>query len=118
MEILPTAWVVPQRLARGEFQFAVMPWTRVAAASAHGEDLVLVCGSGCEEAAIVVRQGLALEDVQTLAFPVLRHRLVVNFAAQSDGVSADKIIDRLIASTPTKEDELTSDARFKKIFAS
>ena len=43
---------------------------------------------------------------------------IVNFAAQSDGVSADKIIDRLIASTPTKEDELTSDARFKKIFAS
>ena len=36
----------------------------------------------------------------------------------SDGVSADKIIDRLIASTPTKEDELLSDARFKKIFAS
>ena len=45
-------------------------------------------------------------------------KLVVNFAAQSDGVTADKIIDRLIASTPTKEDELTSDARFKKIFAS
>jgi hypothetical protein len=35
-----------------------------------------------------------------------------------DGVTADRIIDRLIASTPTKEDELTSDARFKKIFAS
>ena len=50
--------------------------------------------------------------------PVLRHRLVVNFAAESDGVTADKIIDRLIASTPTKEDELTSDARFQKIFAS
>ena len=47
-----------------------------------------------------------------------RPHYVVNFAAQSDGVSADKIIDRLIASTPTKEDELTSDARFKKIFAS
>ena len=33
-------------------------------------------------------------------------------------VTADRVIDRLIASTPTKEDELTSDARFKKIFAS
>ena len=69
VEILPTAWVVPQRLVRGEFQFAVMPWTRVATASSRGEDLVLICGSGCEEAAIVVRRGLALEDVQSLAVP-------------------------------------------------
>jgi len=64
------------------------------------------------------RTHVSTDDIQALAKPVLRHRLVVNFAAQSDGVSADKIIDRLIASTPTKEDELTSDARFKKIFAS
>ena len=53
-----------------------------------------------------------------LAKPVLRHRMVVNFAAESDGVSADDIIDRLLQETPTKEDELTRDARFKKIFAS
>lgn len=64
------------------------------------------------------RTHVSTDDIQALAKPVLRHRLVVNFAAQSDGVSPDKIIDRLIASTPTKEDELTSDARFKKIFAS
>src|ERR1022692_2176226 len=42
--IEPTAAVVPQRLLRGEIQFAVMPWTRVAVASACGEPLVLVCG--------------------------------------------------------------------------
>jgi MoxR-like ATPase len=64
------------------------------------------------------RTHVSTDDIQALAKPVLRHRIVVNFAAQSDGVSADKLIDRLIASTPTKEDELTSDARFKKIFAS
>ncbi|MCI0537509.1 MAG: MoxR family ATPase [Verrucomicrobiales bacterium] len=64
------------------------------------------------------RTHVTTDDVQALAKPVLRHRLVINFAAQSDGISPDKIIDRLIASTPTKEDELTSDARFKKIFAS
>ena len=64
------------------------------------------------------RTHVATDDIQALARPVLRHRLVVNFAAQSDGVSADKIIDRLLAATPTKEDELINDARFKKIFAS
>jgi MoxR-like ATPase len=49
---------------------------------------------------------------------VLRHRLVVNFAAESEGVTPDNIIDRLLETTPTKEDELTRDSRFQKIFAS
>jgi MoxR-like ATPase len=64
------------------------------------------------------RTHVSTDDIQALAKPVLRHRIVVNFAAESEGVSSDDIIDRLIAITPTKEDELTSDARFKKIFAS
>src|SRR5262245_13161745 len=65
----PTAWVVPQQLTAGEIQFAVIPWTRVAAAAACNEDLVAVCGSGCEEAALVVRKGIELDDVETLAVP-------------------------------------------------
>jgi MoxR-like ATPase len=61
---------------------------------------------------------VSTEDIVALAKPVLRHRLVVNFAAESEGVTSDHIIDRLLAVTPTKEDELTRDARFQKIFAS
>jgi MoxR-like ATPase len=64
------------------------------------------------------RTHVATDDIQALAKPVLRHRLVVNFAAESDGVTQDDIIDKLLAVTPTKEDELTTDARFQKIFAS
>ncbi|MFK8115048.1 MAG: AAA family ATPase [Rubripirellula sp.] len=59
-----------------------------------------------------------VEDIQSLAKPVLRHRMVVNFAADSDGVTSDDVIDRIIAATPTTEDELSRDARFQKIFAS
>jgi MoxR-like ATPase len=59
-----------------------------------------------------------IEDIQFLAGPVLRHRLVVNFAAESDGISSDDVIKRIIAATPTTEDELSRDARFQKIFAS
>ena len=64
------------------------------------------------------RTHVSTEDIQALARPVLRHRMVVNFAAESDGVTPDSVIDRLVQSTPTREDELTSDARFKAIFAS
>ena len=69
IEIQPTAWMVPERLHSGTVQFAVIPWTRVAAGSARGDDLVLICGSGYEEAAVVVRSGLALDQVQTVALP-------------------------------------------------
>ena len=64
------------------------------------------------------RTHVSTDDIIALARPVLRHRLVINFAAESDGVTQDNIIDRLIEITPTKEDELTSDARFQAIFAS
>ncbi len=64
------------------------------------------------------RTHVTTEDIQQLAKPVLRHRVMVNFAAESEGVSEDDIIDRLVAMTPTDEDELTSDARFQEIFAS
>jgi MoxR-like ATPase len=64
------------------------------------------------------RTHVTTDDIQTLAKPALRHRIVVNFAAESDGITADDIVDRLLRETPTKEDELTSDARFQTIFAS
>ena len=60
----------------------------------------------------------SFEDIQALAKPVLRHRLVVNFAAESEGVTPDQVVDRLLQITPAQEDELTRDARFQKIFAS
>ncbi|MFO0897115.1 MAG: MoxR family ATPase [Pirellulales bacterium] len=64
------------------------------------------------------RSHATTDDIQALAKPVLRHRLVVNFAAESDGVTSDLIIDKLLETTPAREDELARDARFQKIFAS
>ena len=64
------------------------------------------------------RSHVAVEDIQALAKPVLRHRIVVNFAAESDGISSDDIIEQLLQATPTQEDELANDSRFQAIFAS
>lgn len=64
------------------------------------------------------RSHVSVEDIHALAKPVLRHRIVVNFAAESDGVSSDDIIDQLLQVTPTQEDELANDTRFQAIFAS
>jgi ABC-type nitrate/sulfonate/bicarbonate transport system substrate-binding protein len=69
LSIAPTAWTVPQRLIDGEVQFAVIPWTRVAADKSKGNRLTLICGSGFEEAAMVVRNGLTVEQVTEVAVP-------------------------------------------------
>ncbi|MDH3716720.1 MAG: MoxR family ATPase [Planctomycetota bacterium] len=64
------------------------------------------------------RTHVSTDDIQALAKPVLRHRLVVNFAAESEGVTQDDIVEKLLGETPTKEDELSSNARFQEIFSS
>jgi MoxR-like ATPase len=73
---------------------------------------------GKARALLYGRTHVSTDDIRALAKPVLRHRMVVNFAAESEGITTDTIIDRLIANTPTREDELLNDARFKTIFAS
>lgn len=39
------------------------------------------------------------EDVKSIAKPVLRHRLVLNFRSKADGVDSDMLIDEIINST-------------------
>jgi NitT/TauT family transport system substrate-binding protein len=69
VEIQPTAWMIPERLSDGSVHFGVVPWTRVAAESIEDGKLTLICGSGYEEAAVVVRAGLELDRVRTVAVP-------------------------------------------------
>jgi MoxR-like ATPase len=58
------------------------------------------------------------EDIQALAFPVLRHRILTNFTAASEGISSDTVIKKLLEETPADDNALMRDERFKKIFAS
>ena len=63
------------------------------------------------------RTYVSTDDIAALASPVLRHRIVTSFSAESEGITPDKVVERLIAETPSKEGELTSDPRLQKIFA-
>jgi len=64
------------------------------------------------------RSHVAAEDIRALAPAVLRHRIVVGFTAESEGVTPDAIIERIVDGTPTHEDALARDPRFQTIFAS
>jgi MoxR-like ATPase len=51
-------------------------------------------------AAMDGRFSVALEDVQKIAIPVLRHRISTNFQAQAEGMSNEDLILRLIRDIP------------------
>jgi len=63
------------------------------------------------------RTHVSTDDIQALAAPVLRHRIVTNFSAESEGITTDRVIDELLKVTPAKEGELSRDPRLQKIFA-
>src|SRR5204863_7583444 len=49
------------------------------------------------------RAHVQTEDIQALAYPVLRHRILTNFTAASEGVTSDTVIKKMLAETPSKE---------------
>jgi len=51
-------------------------------------------------AAMDARHSVAIEDVQKIAVPVLRHRISTNFQAQAEGMTNEDIIERLVRETP------------------
>ena len=46
------------------------------------------------------RYHVAFDDIRALSHPVLRHRVLTNFHAQSEGITSDTLIDRLLESVP------------------
>jgi len=46
------------------------------------------------------RSHVALEDIRALALPVLRHRLLLNYRAEADGIRVESIVQRLVETVP------------------
>nr|HNH59360.1 MoxR family ATPase [Cyclobacteriaceae bacterium] len=55
----------------------------------------LVLGAKCN-ALLNGKYSPDIEDVQAIAKPVLRHRIVRNFKAEAEGISVDEVISRLV----------------------
>jgi MoxR-like ATPase len=45
---------------------------------------------------------VSLDDVRALALPVLRHRVLVNFQAEAEGLDADALVSRLLDEVPAR----------------
>jgi len=72
----------------------VQKWVRWGAGPRAGQALLL----GAKARALLDGRVVAApDDVAAVALPVLRHRVLVNFQAEADGIDADAIVDRLLA---------------------
>ena len=69
-------------------------WVRWGAGPRAGQALML----GAKARALLDGRSVAApDDVSAVAFPVLRHRILVNFQAEADAIDADVIVGRLLA---------------------
>jgi MoxR-like ATPase len=51
-------------------------------------------------AAMDGRFSVAIDDVQKVAVPVLRHRISTNFQAQAEGMTTEDVVARLLREIP------------------
>ena len=59
--------------------------------------------AGKARAALRGRCHVAVEDIRELCLPILRHRIIPNFAARSQGMTSDTLITRLLDDIPADE---------------
>lgn len=75
----------------------IKEWVDWGAGPRAGQFLIL---GGKALAAMDGRFSVAIQDVQKIAIPVLRHRISTNFQAQAEGISPEDIIQRLLREIP------------------
>jgi MoxR-like ATPase len=75
----------------------VRKWVRWGAGPRAGQALLL---GGKARALLEGRTVVDFEDIRAIALPVLRHRVLVNFQAEADGIDADEIVRRLLDHVP------------------
>jgi MoxR-like ATPase len=46
---------------------------------------------------------VSVDDIRAVALPVLRHRIILNFSAQSEGLTTDDVIRKLLDAVPADE---------------
>ena len=77
----------------------IRQWVRWGAGPRAGQALLL---AGKARAVLHGRPAVSLEDVRAVAPPVLRHRVLVNFQAEADGIDAEAVVARLLDAVPAR----------------
>jgi MoxR-like ATPase len=80
----------------GQLDF-IDKWVKWGAGLRASQALIL---GGKARALMHGRYHVSVKDIQALAPPILRHRVITNFYAESEHISSDNIIERLLEAVP------------------
>jgi MoxR-like ATPase len=102
------------RLTAGECPDWVKEWLQWGAGPRASQNLVL----GAKAHALLNgRFYVAAEDIRAVAKPVLRHRLITSFQAEAEGITTDKVVDRLLEETKPNDSAVLADGKLPKVVA-
>ncbi len=76
----------------------VKDWVSWGAGPRAGQAMILTAKARALQAG---RFSVTLEDVKKVAFPVLRHRIIVNFRAEAEGITSDSVTQNLVEQAST-----------------
>jgi MoxR-like ATPase len=81
----------------------VKKYVRWGAGPRAGQALILGAKA---RAALAGRFAVSPADIQRVAHPVLRHRVLRNFAAEAEGVSIERVIGNLLETVPAPQSDI------------
>jgi MoxR-like ATPase len=81
----------------------VKEWGKWGAGLRASQALIL---AGKARALMHGRYHVSLNDVRALAHPILRHRIIPNFYAESEGITSDALVDRLLEAVPPPRSDM------------
>ena len=90
----------------------IKEWLQWGAGPRASQNLVL----GAKARALLQgRFYVSAEDIRAVAKPVLRHRLITSFAAEAEGITTDKVIERLLDETQANDSAVLNDGKLPKV---
>lgn len=81
------------RVGEGEAPEFMNEWVNWGAGPRGVQNLLV---GGKARAALAGRYFVTTDDVRAVAHPVLRHRIITNFNAESEGITPDHVVDKLL----------------------
>jgi len=82
----------------GEFATPMVnQYVRIGASPRAAQALIL---GGKVRALLDARAAVSIDDIRAVALPSLRHRMILNFEGEAEGVTTDAIVENIVATLP------------------
>ena len=81
----------------------ISKWVQYGASVRAAQYLIL---GGKARALTQGRYHVSFDDIRALARPVLRHRVLLNFHAESEGITSDQVVDQLVEAVPVPASQM------------